>query len=240
MKKINYILVLFTFTCILISCKEYRRNPGKIYAPDMTYSRAFDYYNSTKEINEAGASFNKLPVKGTVAREQGAPDHITEADSTGSYGRSFPTDLTNKDVTEGSRLYLIYCGICHGQNMDGNGPLYNGGNGPYAAMPANLKDAKYTNFTPGKIYHAIMFGKNMMGSYAAQLDTKQRWQVVAYIKKVQGESGGNSYGMTTNVATAAESVKTASEVVKTAGEAVKTETEVKAVEKIEAKTEKKH
>ncbi|HNB81007.1 MAG TPA: cytochrome c, partial [Chitinophagaceae bacterium] len=34
-----------------------------------------------------------------------------------------------------------------------------------------------------------------MGSYASQLDTKQRWQVVAYIKKVQSENGGAAFNM---------------------------------------------
>ncbi len=209
MNKLNYILTIFTITCILFSCKEYRRNPGKIYAPDMTYSRAVDYYNSPKEINDAGASYNKLPVQGTVAREQGIPDHLTIADSAAYFAKTCSFELAEKDVEEGKRLYLIYCGICHGTNMDGNGPLYNGGNGPYAAMPANLKDAKYVNFTPGKIYYTIMYGKNMMGAYNAQLDTKQRWQVIAYIKKVQQESGGKDYGMlgTTKVSTAKEVVE---------------------------------
>jgi hypothetical protein len=34
-----------------------------------------------------------------------------------------------------------------------------------------------------------------MGSYASQLDTKQRWKVVAYIKKVQSENGGEAFTM---------------------------------------------
>jgi mono/diheme cytochrome c family protein len=34
---------------------------------------------------------------------------------------------------EAERLYLINCGICHGTKLDGNGPLYNDGKGPYPA-----------------------------------------------------------------------------------------------------------
>jgi hypothetical protein len=30
----------------------------------------------------------------------------------------------------------------------------------------------------------------MMGSYASQLNVKQRWQVLAYIKQVQSKNGG--------------------------------------------------
>ena len=35
----------------------------------------------------------------------------------------------------------------------------------------------------------------MMGSYAGQLDPKQRWQVIAYIKSVQAEKSGVAFDM---------------------------------------------
>jgi ABC-type Fe3+/spermidine/putrescine transport system ATPase subunit len=47
----------------------------------------------------------------------------------------------------------------------------------------------------GQIYHAIVYGKNAMGSYASQLDTKQRWQIVSYVKKIQSENGGEAFTM---------------------------------------------
>ena len=68
-------------------------------------------------------------------------------------------------------------------------------NGKFAAMPANLKDAKYLHKTIGQMYAAIKYGKNAMGSYASQLDIKQRWMIIAYIKKVQAENGGDPFTM---------------------------------------------
>ena len=41
-------------------------------------------------------------------------------------------------MIEAERLYLVNCGICHGPKLDGNGPLYKGGDGPFLAKPANL------------------------------------------------------------------------------------------------------
>ena len=35
----------------------------------------------------------------------------------------------------------------------------------------------------------------MMGSYSSQLDEKQRWQVIAYVKKFQSENGGDPFNM---------------------------------------------
>jgi hypothetical protein len=71
--------------------------------------------------------------------------------------------------------------------------LYDGGNGKFAAAPANFKDAKYLHMSVGQMYAAVKYGKNMMGSYASQLDVKQRWQVIAYVKKIQAENGGDAF-----------------------------------------------
>jgi cytochrome c len=102
--------------------------------------------------------------------------------------------FSETEIAEGGRLYNIYCGICHGENMDGNGPMYAGGNGKFSAKPAELVGANL-RMPPGQIYAAIKFGKNMMGSYASQLDIKQRWQVIAYIKKFQAGAGGDAFTM---------------------------------------------
>ena len=62
-------------------------------------------------------------------------------DSTG-YARSAvvknPLDFSTIDMKEAERLYLVNCAICHGSKLDGNGPLWNGGDGPYPAAPKNL------------------------------------------------------------------------------------------------------
>lgn len=180
-----------------------RRNPGKIYAPDMTYSRAYDAY--TENLVFADSQASRLPVAGTIARGHELPDHLVEGDTT-AY-KTFTTKLrfSEDELNEGARLFDIYCGICHGQKLDGNGPLYNGGNGKFAAAPANFKDAKYLNMHEGVMYAAIKFGKNMMGSYASQLDQKQRWMVIAYIKKVQSENGGAPYTFGTSATVAKDS-----------------------------------
>lgn len=163
-----------------------RRNPGKTYAPDMTYSRAYDAY--TQNPNFADGQTSRQPIAGTVAQGHELPDHLIEGD-TNAY-KTYTTNLrfTEAQVTEGGRLYNIYCGICHGANLDGQGPLFT--SGKFVAMPANLKDGKYMAMPVGTMYAAIKYGKNMMGSYASQLDVKQRWMVISYIKKIQSQNGG--------------------------------------------------
>ena len=89
-------------------------------------------------------------------------------------------------MKEAERLYLVNCGICHGTKLDGNGPLYKDGDGPFPAKPATLVgDAKYEAMPEGQMFYSVTYGKNKMGSYASQLNTRQRWMVIAYIKSKQ-------------------------------------------------------
>ena len=101
----------------------------------------------------------------------------------------------DKDQTvEAERLYLVNCGVCHGQKLDGNGPLHtrsDGTDGPYTAAPANFVNPAYQsgriyNMAEGTMFHSITYGKNMMGSYASQVTPKQRWMIISYIKSKQG------------------------------------------------------
>jgi mono/diheme cytochrome c family protein len=180
---------------IMTACGGPRRNPGRAYMPDMAYSRAYETYASTEKLKEKYPyiTYNAKPVAGTMARGD-MPAYELKNDSTG-YAQSVniksPLDPAGVDMKEAERLYLVNCGICHGPKLDGNGPLWKDGNGPFPAKPANLAtDTKYTAMTEGTMFHSVTYGKNTMGSYASQLSTKQRWQVIAYIKMKQ--AGGAS------------------------------------------------
>lgn len=159
MNKTKSIVVASLIGLSLAACNsgDMRRNPGKTYAPDMTYSRAYDAY--TANPNFADSQTSRLPVPGTIAMGHALPEHLTEGDTT-AY-KTFTTSMrfSEDEIAEGGRLFNIYCAICHGANMDGQGPLY--ASGKFAAMPANLKDAKYLHMPVGTMYAAIKFGKNV-------------------------------------------------------------------------------
>ena len=76
------------------------------------------------------------------------PTHLGENDTTAAYALTNPYQLYAKDLEQGKRLYLIQCGICHGEKMDGQGPLYT--SEKYIAAPANLTGPKYVNFSEWK------------------------------------------------------------------------------------------
>ncbi len=176
-----------------IGCSDVKRTPGKVYMPDMANSRAYETYSENPVFADGRTS--QGPVAGTVKRGEEYPVHI-EMDKTGDTANYFasralpnPFDSLDADqMKETERLYLINCGICHGAKLDGNGPLWKDGDGPYPAKPAALVgDAKYESMPAGQMFYSITYGKNLMGSYASQLTAKQRWQVITYIKSKQGK-----------------------------------------------------
>jgi mono/diheme cytochrome c family protein len=176
-----------------VSCNDIKRTPGSVYMPDMAYSRAYETYADHSNLAEKGINYNNRPVAGTLARGKEMPFPYAKdaVGDTTNYVASKsvvnPIDsLSKKDLAETERLYLINCGICHGAALNGNGPLYKDGNGPYAAKPATLVgDAKYENMPAGQMFYSVAYGKNLMGSYASQLSRHQRWMIIKYIKNKQ-------------------------------------------------------
>lgn len=189
-------IVFFGFAALVVAaigCSDVKRTPGKVYMPDMAYSRAYETYSTNPVFADGRTS--QGPVKGTVKRGDAYPVHI-EMDKVGDTANYFASrilpnpiaPLNAVELKEAERIYLINCGICHGSKLDGNGPLWKDGDGPYPSKPATLVgDAKYESMPDGQMFYSLTYGKNLMGSYASQLTAKQRWEVITYIKIKQGK-----------------------------------------------------
>lgn len=214
MRSTKIILIgLVTIVLAAASCNNGpHRETGKIYMPDMAYSRAVETYSDHSYLNEAGINYDATPVAGTIKRGGVAafPIAMDKVGDTANYVASkqvvnpLPA-LDSAGMAEAARLYMINCGTCHGAKLDGNGPLYNGGNGPYPIAPRNLvADPIVSKMPEGQMMYSVTYGKNLMGSYASQLNTKQRWMVIHYVKSMQPGSKPATAGNTT----AADSVNT--------------------------------
>ena len=204
MKKIIFSVSVFSLGLGLLGCGgAHGDDPGRAYMPDMYYARAYEAYGYNMVNGEydslasRGIRYNGLTVPGTVARGDMLPYHLTN-DSAGlraadAIRNPLNTQGNEKLLSEGERLYLINCGICHGTALDGNGPLYKGGEGPYPAKPQVLNNANAVAWTDGHYYHVITYGKGAMGSYASNLRPEQRWLVINYIRSKQaGETSDTS------------------------------------------------
>ena len=194
MKKIATILILvLATTFVFISCDN-KRQPGKIYMPDMAYSRAYETYAerdsnafTTNPFEKGGSKiyYDNNPANGTIKRGEEFP--YTLLDDSSGYKMSAmvknPIDsMTETEMKETSRLFNINCAICHGEKAMGNGPISTSGK---IGGIANLTLDMYVKMADGTMFHSLTYGKNNMGSYASQLDRKQRWMIVKYIRTLQ-------------------------------------------------------
>lgn len=203
MKKIS-VIVFITSGIVLTACNGIRRDPGTIYMPDMAYSRAFETYavrdsslfSTDEKRTDDKIFYNNMPVAGTIARGEEIPFPLKKdapGDTTNYIAAKAVTNplppLNDAQMKEAERQYLINCGICHGPKLNGNGPLYKDGSGPYPAKPATLVgDAKYESMPEGQMFYSITYGKNLMGSYASQLTRDQRWAIIHYVKSKQAKT----------------------------------------------------
>lgn len=182
-------------------------NPGDVYAPDMNYSRAYEAYNYNNlpedhDLKSRGVTYTATPVPGTMARGDVFSFPIPEGDSGYAQAASYRSPMDTVTMTapqrkEAERIYMIQCGVCHGEKLDGNGPLWKNGEGPYPAAPRNLLDAYSKALSNGQMYHVITYGKNLMGSYASQVHPEQRWWIIKYIREKQGGSASAAVTDTT-------------------------------------------
>jgi mono/diheme cytochrome c family protein len=186
MKKIKFIIVIVLMAllpAVIESCDS-KREPGRIYMPDMTYSRAYEAYASNN-LRKENINYIPYPVEGTIRRGDLFP-YTLPNDSNGYKMSAEVKDplppLDTIQMAEAQRLFNINCAICHGPNMDAQGPLSTAGKIPAVA---NLTLAQYVKMPAGTMFHSITYGKNNMGSYAAQLSRMQRWMIIQYVKSKQ-------------------------------------------------------
>lgn len=195
MKKLS-IISLVVVTGTIIGCSDVQREPSRAYMPDMAYSRAYETYADHRNLEDQKINYTSIPVPGTIKRGELFPFALPKdmAGDSSSYNASKTvvnplTAMDSSGLKEAERIYLINCGICHGTKLDGNGPLFKGGDGPYPAKPATLAgDPKIEALSDGELFYTITYGKNLMGPYGSQLTTTQRWQIIHYIRSKQKKS----------------------------------------------------
>lgn len=111
-----------------------------------------------------------------------------------------PFPITADGLERGKELYEIFCGICHGTKGDGNGYLVaeENSNAVYPAQPAILLNDEFSAASNGRYYHAIMYGKNVMGGYADKMSYEERWQVIHWIRALQAKDKKLAYDEESN------------------------------------------
>ena len=187
---------------LLPSCGGDPNSPGIEYMPDMYRSPAVEayvdpgqdpyYVGNEKAAAQRSTQSARLPVAGTVPFSMdsskaafnfpypypGTPEGYEQA----GLELKCPLPMTQAVVDQGKVVYDKFCQHCHGAKGEGDGSVVKNGNYPQPpSYTAALKD-----LSEGKIFHSLVYGKNVaMGSHAGQLNKEERWQVTRYVQFLQ-------------------------------------------------------
>ena len=140
-------------------------------------------------------SASRLPVEGTVARGHQRDDtaYYTGRGDDGKYATTIPVKQAMYDLKidnykdflkRGQERFTIYCTPCHGQLGDGKGMISQRGLA-LKRTPATYHTDRLRKMPVGHFFDVITNGYGVMFSYAARVDTPDRWAIAAYIRVLQ-------------------------------------------------------
>lgn len=170
------ILVVFLFS----SCGKIKTEKGNQYMTDMVYPVPYEAF-SENPLTKDGKTM-MLPVTGTISRGFITYHYENSEEGALKAGRELrnPYKSTEKVLEKGKALYGIYCLVCHGETGKGDGPIV-----PKFRNPPSYSSNTVSQLPEGRIFHTITKGKGMMPSHSVQLNVKERWFIVNYVKQLQ-------------------------------------------------------
>lgn len=192
-KPVVFLSVLaLTVAALSSSCKRGPNDPGLEFMPDMYRSPSYEVYSANPNFSDS-ITLQK-PADGSIPRNYTFFSYPSSNEGYEAAGRDVknPLPLTPENLAEGERLYGIFCTHCHGEGGNGDGnlvaigkfpppPSYSTGNSSRGGAMKDLND--------GKIYHTITYGINLMGAHASQINPEERWKIVMFVHKLQGQLG---------------------------------------------------
>jgi hypothetical protein len=87
-------------------------------------------------------------------------------------------DNTPENFNKGKIYYDYYCMFCHGNNLDGNGPVGES----YVPKPAELKVDSIRNRTDGQLVRDMITGTGHYPVLERVIPDKYWWYLVLYVK----------------------------------------------------------
>jgi hypothetical protein len=124
----------------------------------------------------------RQPVEGTVARGEVHEDTYFYTGKMGNNpGDYMPFPVTQEVLERGRERFDIYCTPCHSRLGDGNGMIVQRG----FQHPPSYHTDRLRKAPLGYFFDVISNGFGAMPDYAQQIQPRDRWCIVAYIRALQ-------------------------------------------------------
>jgi mono/diheme cytochrome c family protein len=120
------------------------------------------------------------PPPGAVAADETRYSYAqNEADRAGAELVN-PLTPTPAVIAHGKFVYENVCITCHGPRGAGDGHVT-----ALFPKPPSLMTQKVRDWPDGQLFHRPMRGQNSMPSHARQIDARDAWSVILYIREMQ-------------------------------------------------------
>lgn len=122
-------------------------------------------------------------VEGTVPYRGEWRDEaeLESGKSEGKFIAKIPLDVDRTLLERGRERFDIYCAMCHAPTGDGNGMIVQRG----FRRPPSLHIERLRNAPAGHFFDVITNGFGAMPSYRVQIEPRDRWAIVAYVRALQ-------------------------------------------------------
>lgn len=125
--------------------------------------------------------YDRMPTKGMDKTHGISSVAYSDSDYVLSALDKNPLAFNQENVDKGEVLYNRFCDHCHGEKGAGDGKVSVSSNG-LIVPPANAFEKE-----DGQMFYSITYGKGVMGSHASQLNKRERWEVISYLKTLAGK-----------------------------------------------------
>jgi cytochrome c5 len=188
----TFAVFLTALLCLgaLVTIEVLRRDPEKTtweFFPDMARSPASKAQSASAYL--PGGQTDQEPVPGTISREAEPFHYTTSVHDFVRAGRELRSPFDEKnpaDPIRGREIFRTFCQPCHGPSGEGDGTVVQRG----FPRPPSLLFGKALNMKDGHLFHIVSVGFRNMPSYGAEIDPRDRWQVIAYVRQLQGKREG--------------------------------------------------
>ena len=128
-----------------------------------------------------GSSARPL-IEGTVARGTLQEDEaLFTGKLAGAAVKEMPFAIDAKDLDRGQERFNIFCTPCHDTTGNGRGMVVQRG----YRQPPSFHIDRLKTADAGYIFDVITNGFGAMPDYRAQIDARDRWRIVAYVRALQ-------------------------------------------------------
>ena len=158
--------------------------PGCPWFKMMKYQQSRDGFSfDTTDYDAPGPKVSSMraPVPGTVPIDGGdLPVTLLDVDAK----LSNPTPIDAASIARGQVTYTNMCSPCHGAVGRGDGPV--GKLFPFILPLTGPKAQNAMKLSDATIYAIIRQGRGLMPSYGSRVSAAERWDVINYVRSLQG------------------------------------------------------